>query len=222
MHVMMWCYTMMHCMRMMILSLVWRSSSTSVTAQVWRVAYTAWYETDQWKAQCKADAQSKIVKTWADLESRLCWSDKWWVMTLIHSPSMKSKSCDMHSLWEFKHTHSQIVDELWGSWWSEWWSKVEVDNLDHDKFDCPEEVDTLCKVSHCLLLAVGDWHEQHMSRSLVRWHEQRLTRDSWAAVSKWTRWMMSSVTAELMWWAEMMSNVDVSEISWWLHEFTVL
>ena len=112
-----------------VLSLIWRSSSTSVAAQVWRVTYTAWYETDQWKAQCKADAQSKIVKTWADLESRLCWSDKWGVMTLIHSPSMKSKSCDMHSLWEFKHT----IDELWGSWWSGWWSKVEADNLDPDK-----------------------------------------------------------------------------------------
>ena len=36
-----------------------------------------------------------------------------------------------------------------------------------------------------------------------------------------SRWMMTSVTAELMWWAEMMSSVDdVTEIScvWW-HEY---
>ena len=43
----------------------------------------------------------------------------------------------------------------------------------------------------------------------------------WAVVSKWTRWLMSSVTADLMWWAEMMSSVDdVTEIAYvWWHDY---
>ena len=68
------------------------------------------------------------------------------------------------------------------------------------------------------LTVLTQWDMWIDEASWVEVNKLRLTRDSWAAVSKWTRWMMSSVTAELMWWAEMMSSVDdVTEIAcvWW-------
>ena len=51
------------------------------------------------------------------------------------------------------------------------------------------------------------WHGQKddvaviSTRMIWQWLEYR---GCWAAVSKWTRWLMSSVTIELMWWAALM------------------
>ena len=91
-----------------------------------------WRHEQYWSVRTLNDLAYMQTSRWLGDSWATGWrvdEQRWWFMTLIHSPSMKSKSCDMHSLWEFKH----IVDELWGSWWSGWWSKVEVDNLDHDK-----------------------------------------------------------------------------------------
>ena len=154
-----------------VLSLVWRSSSTSFAAQVWRVAYTAWYETDQWKAQCKADAQSKIVKTWADLESRLCWSDKW---CSSYSIFMWQLDSDLHWFDKIVTAIHMTVTVVW--------------------YDMTNDSDRLMTLT--VLTQWDAWQiEYDMWIDEASWgevNEQRLTRDSWPAVK-----MMSSVDEQL-------------------------